>query len=560
MVVKVKVNGVETMMDLGYTGGTTASQLKSAVEKKLGIPCRRQRVFFGLQEATDWDDKDRICTSTCGEIHVVDSEHEGVTVPRYKVAVTTFVGGSRDVVLRPAPDVTQLKTQLARSLALDPASVDKFEAVCAQIGVLDERSMHKFRPGDSLRLVHKPFKMGCTIVRTDTGETRRLAARADPKWVPLRVLQALDIPMGEYRVTVDGSPCTSWDRALTWGAGAHDASSLRIEVRPAPGFQIFVKTLKGETLGFDVHESWTIEMLSSLIFERIGLPCEEQRLISRGKQWMPEQTIAECEIVSEETLFLVTRLCGGKPVVLFYPPTAGPHAATRAFETTASVTLHPGCRFTTLMPRPEQSADGRTVTWTGTVERPAGCGEGSPAHVCVNGRTHGYLFWEFENEDGAEPAAVDAVASLVGYRSLLEHMDGAYLVQSMEEYEDWCDTVLGKLGLGVRERDDFATFWARRIEEAGPSVVLRVVPEADLAKCADLRVASRGGEMDVCVRRVYVTMLATHKLPREFEDQRDRLRRDWHGSLPAELSGTYPIVHAQESLTVVEWGGILLTL
>ena len=558
---KIILNGKETIVDLGPTGHATANQVKSAVGKKWRIPYDKQRVFVGVQEVTDWDDQDRFCTRTCGEIHVVDEDHRDA-VPRYRVTVTNFIGESGEVVLRPAADATQLKAQLAKSLALDAEKLDRFEVVSALVGVLDVQSMYKFRLPDRLRLVHKPFKMGCTIVMTDTGETRRLAARADPKWTPLKVIEALEVPMGEYRVTVDGTPCTCWSRALTWGAGAHDASSLRIEVRPGAGFQIFVNSYTGDKMTFTVHENWTIEMLNSLIYERTGMLCEQQRLISQGKQWMPEQTFAECKLVEHETLNLVPRLSGGKPVILFYPPTAGPHAATRAFETITSVTLHAGCRFTTLMPRPEQSADDRTVTWTGTVERPAGAqgSERSSAHVRVNGRRHSYLFWEFENEVGADATAMDEVSSLVGYRSLLDHVDSAYLVQSMEEYEDWCDTVLGKLGLGVRERDDFATFWAGRIAEAGPSVVLRVVSEAELAKCADLRVVSRDDTVDVRVRRVYVTMLATHKLPREFEEHHDRLCRDWHGPLPAELSDSYPIVYAPESLTVVEWGGILLTL
>ena len=95
-------------------------------------------------------------------------------------------------------------------------------------------------------------------------------------------------------------------------------------------------------------------------------------------------------------------------------------------------------------------------------------------------------------------------------------------------------------------------------------MILRVVPEADLAKCADLHVDACDGDtgdaVDVTIRRVYVTMLATHSLPGDFEEHKDRLCCDWHGPLPNELCDTFPIVKSPSSLMVIEWGGVLLTL
>ena len=276
-------------------------------------------------------------------------------------------------------------------------------------------------------------------------------------------------------------------------------------------------------------------------------------------------------------------------MILFFPPTSGPHAKTKSFATTTSVTLHNGCNFTTLLPRPKHSVDGHTVTWNAILERPHGVsfhhpssetvettettattereGDERPGDVRVNGRKHSYLFWEFENDGKADTETTDEVSRLVGYRSLLDHVDSLYVVKSMDEYEDWCDTVLGMIGLGVRERDDFATYWARMIEESGPFVILRVVPEDELSKCARLCVDAHSADGDagavpvsVRIKRVYVTMLATKKLPKDFEEHKDRLCCDWHRPLPKELGDCYPIVKTPESLMVIEWGGVLLTL
>ena len=360
---------------------------------------------------------------------------------------------------------------------------------------------------------------------------------------------------------------------------------FHIKVLPTSGFQIIIKGFTGQTAVLDVDSSWTVGLVKFLIYEIWEIPCEVQRFIFVGRELESEKTLAEYNITPHSTLHLVPRLCGGKPVILFFPPTSGPHANTKSFVTTTSVTLNNGCNFTTLMPRPKHSVDGHTVTWNAILERPLGVsfenpsteavttierkGEGDerPGHVRVNGRKHSYLFWEFENDGKADTETTDEVSRLVGYRSLLDHVDSLYVVKSMDEYEDWCDTVLGMIGLGVRERDDFATYWARMIEESGPFVILRVVPEDELSKCARLCVDAHSADGDggavpvsVRIRRVYVTMLATKKLPKDFEEHKDRLCCDWHRPLPKELGDCYPIEKTPESLMVIEWGGVLLTL
>jgi large subunit ribosomal protein L40e len=84
--------------------------------------------------------------------------------------------------------------------------------------------------------------------------------------------------------------------------------------------QIFVKTLTGKTLTFDVEEDTTADDLAQMIADREGLPVDHQRLIFKGMQFKLAHQIVEGSeeqlkplkdygVERESTLHLILRLC-----------------------------------------------------------------------------------------------------------------------------------------------------------------------------------------------------------------------------------------------------------
>ena len=77
------------------------------------------------------------------------------------------------------------------------------------------------------------------------------------------------------------------------------------------GKQIFIKTLQGKSITLSIADEDTIESVKQKIFEKEGIPIDQQRLVFNGKQLEDNQTIGSYGLEDSSSVHLVLRLRGG---------------------------------------------------------------------------------------------------------------------------------------------------------------------------------------------------------------------------------------------------------
>ncbi|TFK81787.1 hypothetical protein K466DRAFT_591013, partial [Polyporus arcularius HHB13444] len=242
---------------------------------------------------------------------------------------------------------------------------------------------------------------------------------------------------------------------------------------------VLVKTLTGKTIRCHIPPNGATRDLKGFIQDKEGIPLDQQRLIFRGVQLCDCCILSSHGVVDGDTVHLVLRLRGGKPVIYLFPPSPVPDAMV-------SVRLVPQWTFSHIYPLCDikSSNDGKqSITWSVSA---------SPNGALVDNCTGvelSYLFWEAQTRTDSLTSPEVSVRSV----GTAEYFDPSH--PSLEPGQPttvllpfvalipYLDAALKTLTLHTSARNDFITYWLPALSKT-PYVALRFVPQAAYERAA----------------------------------------------------------------------------
>ena len=203
-------------------------------------------------------------------------------------------------------------------------------------------------------------------------------------------------------------------------------------------FNIFIKISNGKKFSLNITPETTIIEIKEKIKKFVGnvdfyLTCGSHML-------MEDKTIGYYNIFKDSIIFCITRLRGGKPIILFSGFIENENVRTKVILDKKLL------RFSYVYPQPDTIIDQSCYQWDFTFK------DYLNLYSEKLNKSFSYIFWE---------ADTFSIQGKKYFDELL--MNNQYFCFKKEDILDKLDLILTKMGMTINERNDMITYWIQKL-------------------------------------------------------------------------------------------------
>ena len=308
--------------------GERVEVVKAVLEAQLGVPLEQQELSFQGRQL-----ENQVSLRECG---VQDGCELGlrVVVP---ITVKTLTGEAFPLQVATNESVLNVKRKIAKVAKISPV---RQRLIFAGKPINDNSSLDNYdiKSGAEIYVIRRLLFYNLKIRKGKSHEYIKL--RVDSSTSVRRVkkmIQALEgTPRHEQQLSLDGV-CLE-DRRRMGYYHSLISSKCRLVLRRQPQYQVLLRTLSGKTVGLDVRGGDTVGQpqyqvllrtlsgktvglgvrggdtvgdVKSAVYEKEGIPPEQQRLLWGGRPLKDEERLRDCGLCSGSSVDLSLGLSGG---------------------------------------------------------------------------------------------------------------------------------------------------------------------------------------------------------------------------------------------------------
>ena len=289
--------------------GERVEDVKAVLEAQMGVPLEQQQLYFQGRRL-----ENQVSLRECGvqdgcelELHVV--------VP---ITVKTLTGQAFPLQVATSESVREVKQKIARVTKISP-ECQRLVYVDKLINDNSSLDNYEIKSGAEIYVIRRLKFYNLKIRKGKNHEYIKL--KVDSSTSVRRVkkmIEALDgMSRHEQQLSLDGV-CLK-DRRRMGYYHRLISSKCRLVLRRQPQYQVLLRTLSGKTVGLGVRGGDTVGDVKSAVYEKEGIPPEQQRLLWGRRPLRDEERVRDCGLTSGSTVDLSLGLLGGARIFVKIP-------------------------------------------------------------------------------------------------------------------------------------------------------------------------------------------------------------------------------------------------